>query len=77
MKIAIAAEVDPSEPRVAATPETVKKLKGLGADVAVEPGAGLKSGIPDGQFTEAGATVVAGPPDLPEGSLVRGCDSVR
>ena len=35
MKIAIAAEVDQAEPRVAATPETVKKLIGLGAEVAV------------------------------------------
>ena len=45
MKVAIAAEVDANEPRVAATPETVKKMLGLGAEVAVEPGAGLKSGI--------------------------------
>jgi NAD(P) transhydrogenase subunit alpha len=57
MKIAIAAETDPAEPRVAATPETVKKLKALGADVAIEPGAGIKSGIPDADFTAAGATV--------------------
>ena len=46
MKIAVAAETDMDEPRVAATPETVKKLMGLGAEVAVEPGAGMKSGIP-------------------------------
>ena len=37
MKIAIAAESDKAEPRVAATPETVKKLTALGAEVAVEP----------------------------------------
>jgi NAD(P) transhydrogenase subunit alpha len=35
-------------------------MKGLGADVAVEPGAGLKSGIPDAEFTAAGATVTNG-----------------
>ena len=40
MKIAVAKEIDPAEPRVAATPDTVKKFKALGADVAVEPGAG-------------------------------------
>src|SRR5215475_6429549 len=57
MRIAVAREVDPAEGRVAATPETVKKMKGLGADVAVEPGAGTKSGIPDAEFTAAGATV--------------------
>jgi len=55
MKVAVAAEVD--EPRVAATPETVKKMIGLGAEVAVEPGAGIKSGIPDADFSAAGAAV--------------------
>jgi NAD(P) transhydrogenase subunit alpha len=57
MRIAVAREVDPIEDRVAATPETVKKMKGLGAEVAVEPGAGTKSGIPDAEFAAAGATV--------------------
>src|SRR5436190_4084119 len=60
MRIAVAREIDPAEGRVAATPETVKKMKGLGADVAVEPGAGTKSGIPDAEFTAAGATVTNG-----------------
>ena len=59
MKIAVAKEIDPSEPRVAASPDTVKKFKGLGADVAIEPGAGLKSGLPDSEFAAAGATVSA------------------
>jgi NAD(P) transhydrogenase subunit alpha len=57
MRIAVARETDPIESRVAATPETVKKMKALGADVVVEPGAGTKSGIPDAEFTAAGATV--------------------
>jgi len=59
MRIAVAREADPAEDRVAATPETVKKMKALGADVAIEPGAGIKSGIPDADFTAAGATVTA------------------
>jgi NAD(P) transhydrogenase subunit alpha len=59
MKIAVAAEADPSEPRVAATPETVKKMIGLGAEVAVQPGAGVKSGILDADYTAAGAAVSA------------------
>jgi len=59
MRIAVAREADPAEDRVAATPETVKKMMGLGAEVAVEPGAGIKSGIPDADFTAAGATVTA------------------
>jgi NAD(P) transhydrogenase subunit alpha len=59
MRIAVAREVDPIETRVAATPETVKKMRGLGADVAVEPGAGAKAGIPDSEFTAAGATIMS------------------
>ena len=39
MKIAVAKEIDPSEPRVAVSPDTVKKYKALGVDVAIEPGA--------------------------------------
>src|SRR3954467_4650321 len=59
MRIAVAREADSTEDRVAATPETVKKLKALGCEVAVEPGAGLKSGLPDAEFTAAGAKVTA------------------
>src|SRR5271157_1700715 len=57
MKVAVTAEIDPGEPRVAATPETVKKLIGLGAEVAVDPGAGVKSGILDADYAAAGATL--------------------
>jgi NAD(P) transhydrogenase subunit alpha len=60
MRIAVARETEPVEDRVAATPDTVKKMKGLGAEVAVEPGAGTASGIPDVDFSAAGATVAAG-----------------
>ncbi len=57
MKIAIAREIDAAESRVAAVPDTVKRFKGLGADVAVEPGAGLKSGVLDADYEAAGASV--------------------
>jgi NAD(P) transhydrogenase subunit alpha len=57
MLIAIPAENDPAEGRVAATPETVKKLVGLGAEVRVQTGAGLKSGIPDQDYAAAGAAI--------------------
>src|SRR5450830_159946 len=57
MRIAIAAEADPAEPRVAGTPETVKKLKALGAEVAVARGAGLASGILDADYEAAGASI--------------------
>ena len=59
MKVAVVAESDPDEPRVAATPETVKKMIALGAEVAVEPGAGNKSGILDRDYEAAGASVSA------------------
>jgi NAD(P) transhydrogenase subunit alpha len=57
MRIAVGREVDLVEDRVAATPETVKKMTALGAEVVVEPGAGVKSGIPDADYVAAGATV--------------------
>ena len=56
MKVAVASETA-NEPRVAATPDTVKRMIGLGAEVAVEPGAGQKSGILDSDYADAGATV--------------------
>jgi proton-translocating NAD(P)+ transhydrogenase subunit alpha len=59
MRIAVAREIDATESRVAATPETVKKMKAFGADIAVEPDAGTKSGIPDSEFAAAGATVTS------------------
>jgi len=60
MRIGVAREGDAAEPRVAATPETVKKLKALGVDLTVEPGAGVKSGILDEDYAAAGATVRPG-----------------
>ena len=58
MKIAVLKEAA-EETRCAAIPETIKKFIALGADVAVEPGAGIKSGIPDSDYAAAGATVAA------------------
>ena len=57
MRIFVARESDAAEPRVAATPETVKKMMALGAEVAVEPGAGVKSGILDQDYAAAGAAI--------------------
>jgi NAD(P) transhydrogenase subunit alpha len=55
MRIAVPVEIDADEPRVAATAETVGKLIKLGATVAVARGAGMRSGIPDADFAQAGA----------------------
>ncbi|MBV1701333.1 MAG: Re/Si-specific NAD(P)(+) transhydrogenase subunit alpha [Hyphomicrobiales bacterium] len=57
MRIAIPAETDPLETRVAASPETIKKLLGLGAEVVVQSGAGLASGITDADYSAAGAQI--------------------
>ena len=59
MKIAIPSEIAAGEPRVAAVPDTVKKLKALGAEVAIEPGAGVQSGVPDAEYEAAGAAIAA------------------
>ena len=58
MRIGIPAETEPGETRVAATPETVKKLiTGGRHTVIVENGAGIGASITDGAFTAAGATL--------------------
>lgn len=57
MKLAVPKEIWPGERRVAVTPDTVKKLIGLGFDVAIEAGAGINAAIPDDRFTDAGATI--------------------
>ncbi len=56
MKIAVLREAA-DEPRVAAIPETVKKFIALGAEVAVESGAGEKAGVTDEDYQAAGAGV--------------------
>ncbi len=50
-------ETDVVEPRVAVSPETVKKMKGLGLDVVIEKGAGVLSRVPDGDFEAVGAKI--------------------
>jgi len=57
LKLAVPRETSPGETRVAATPESVKKLKGLGLDVVVETGAGNAAHIADADYTAAGASI--------------------
>jgi len=59
VKIAVLKETAPGETRCAAIPETVKKFIALGAEVAVEKGAGQGAGITDADFKDAGASVSA------------------
>jgi H+-translocating NAD(P) transhydrogenase subunit alpha len=56
MKIAVLKE-EAGETRCAAIPETVKKFIALGAEVAVEKGAGEAASVSDGDFEAAGARV--------------------
>jgi NAD(P) transhydrogenase subunit alpha len=70
MKIAVLKERRADEARVAATPETVKKFKGLGADIAVEAGAGAASFFSDADYTAAGATIAADAGNALEGADV-------
>jgi NAD(P) transhydrogenase subunit alpha len=57
MRLAIPRETHPGEDRASVTPETVKKLVRLGADIAIESGAGKGAGHSDEAFKEAGATI--------------------
>ncbi|THD38367.1 MAG: NAD(P) transhydrogenase subunit alpha [Sphingomonas sp.] len=70
MKIAVLKETAEGERRVAATPETVKKFIALGADVAVEAGAGDTASIADADYAAAGASVGA------RGAALKGADIV-
>jgi len=71
MKLAILKERRDGETRVAATAETVKKLKGLGLDVTVETGAGALARVSDADYLAAGATIA---PDM--ASALAGADIV-
>ncbi|MGF1477283.1 MAG: Re/Si-specific NAD(P)(+) transhydrogenase subunit alpha, partial [Geminicoccaceae bacterium] len=57
MKIGIPKELEPGEARIAVSPDTAKRLVGLGVDVVVERGAGLEAAFEDSAFEEAGATL--------------------
>ena len=59
MRIAVLRESAPDETRVAATPETIKKFTALGAQLAVESGAGEAASVSSDAYQEAGATVDA------------------
>jgi len=86
MRVGVPKESADNERRVAATPESVKKLVGLGFEVAIESSAGIAAGITDEAYEREGATIVASrealfgssdvlvkvrPPSLDEISLMR------
>jgi len=57
MKIAVLKERRPNETRVAASPETVKKMVDMGVDLVVESGAGEASSFADDAYQRAGASI--------------------
>ena len=57
MQIGVPKESHPGESRVSATPTTVKKLVGLGAEVHVQTNMGIGSDFADSEYIDAGATV--------------------
>src|SRR3954447_9314269 len=61
MEAAIVKVRRPQERRVAATPDSVKRIVEMGLDVAVESGAGAEAYFTDNAYREAGATIVADP----------------
>jgi len=73
LTIAICKERATGEKRVAATPETVKKLIGLGARVVVEKGAGHAASYLDDAYTAAGATLAANAAAAVKGAAVLMC----
>ncbi|HEY2729817.1 MAG TPA: Re/Si-specific NAD(P)(+) transhydrogenase subunit alpha [Polyangia bacterium] len=61
MKVGIPKEIYPNERRVAATPDTVQKMRKLGLEVIVESGAGDASNFADSVYVSAGATIASHP----------------
>jgi proton-translocating NAD(P)+ transhydrogenase subunit alpha len=59
MKVLVPAESRRGENRVALVPESVAKLRGMGLTVAVQAGAGVRSGATDDDYRQAGAEVIA------------------
>jgi NAD(P) transhydrogenase subunit alpha len=59
MRIAILKETRDGETRVAASPETIKKLTAAGHQIIIETGAGDQASSPDRLFVEAGAEIAA------------------
>lgn len=70
MRIVVLGETDPIETRVAATPETVRKLIALGAEVVVAAGAGHSAGFADADFESAGARIEPGDAAVAGGDIV-------
>ena len=72
VRIAVVKESATGEKRVSATPETVKKFAGLGAEIAVESGAGSSASISDADYEAAGAKVGTRAATLKDADIILG-----
>lgn len=70
MKLAVLKEHRPYETRVAATPETVKKLSALGFTITIEHGAGASAHFPDRAYEAAGAILASTAKEALQGAEV-------
>jgi NAD(P) transhydrogenase subunit alpha len=61
MRIGVPKETAPGERRVALVPESCKKLKQAGYEIAIEAGAGVSAGYPDDAYREVGAALEPDP----------------
>lgn len=68
MKLAVIRETATNDPRVATTPDVVKKLVGLGHSVTLETGAGERAGFLDNAYTEFGAEIAKSAGDALKGA---------
>ncbi|MCH1492526.1 MAG: Re/Si-specific NAD(P)(+) transhydrogenase subunit alpha [Luminiphilus sp.] len=71
MRLAIPRETHPGENRASVTPETVKKLVRLGADIAIESGTGVGAGFSDEAYAAEGASI-----ETDRDALLGGADMV-
>jgi len=72
VRIAVVKESAAGEKRVSATPETIRKFAGLGAEVAVESGAGSGASISDADYEAAGARVGTRAATLKDADIILG-----
>ena len=59
MKVAVVKERRAHAHRVAASPDSVKRMRGMRLEIAIESGAGDGAGVSDASFAEAGAAIAA------------------
>ena len=70
MKVGIPKEIHPGERRVAATPQTAKRLQKQGFEVLVQSGAGMSADFSDDSYRDAGCEITDDPAQVWSSDLV-------